>query len=500
MIKKICVLLFFILTTTLVLPVSESEALSRAEKQSKCEVLKEKTKTTPQDTSLKNDIIPVDLLENFSNTMHNISNNLIPVQVLGDALMCHAVHGDPWEATVAGIHLFSWPNIPIWLCGAIIYCFGFILALSVAFYIVDVSFKLGFSIIVLPLAIALWPFAWTKDKLMTCISVFLKSAGILIFLSLTAAYVLNMFSTVLSGLNSVMDALTENKTAEVAETFSLTSEHFILIVVVLIYGMKLIGSTISDYVDKFFPDKTFGGGSKASPMHGLSTQAVDFAKQKAIAPATKFAHDVAKTQTGRLTSGAGKLMQGKYNKQIRNSLHQARLAAENPEESLKKLGNSIAEKAVNIGGAAHKKFNDLKYGAKSALGSAVLSGEGKEAFQKHVQEQKEAANQQVDSRMEGLNNQFQNNKDALDNQIAQNEASKDADPTGLRKLRKQTKAGIDKLSKTENKFVKGAMKGFKGIINASGKVLEKTGDAMQNNKSGLKDEPEQEDETEEQEE
>ena len=133
MVKKIYIFLFLVLTALIVLPTSESYALSRAEKQSKCEVLKKAAKAAPPESSLKNDIIPVSLLQNFANTVHNISNNLVSISVLGDALMCHAVHGDPWAATVAGVELFAWANIPIWLCGAVIYCFGFMLVLSVAF-------------------------------------------------------------------------------------------------------------------------------------------------------------------------------------------------------------------------------------------------------------------------------------------------------------------------------------------------------------------------------
>lgn len=432
MIKKICIFLLLILTASVVLPTSESYALSRSEKQSKCAALKAATKATPQNASFKGSIIPVSLLQNFSNTVQNISGNLITIQVLGDSLMCHAVYGAPWSADVMGIHLFDWANIPIWLCGAIIYCFGFMLVLSVTFYIVDVSFKLGFSIIVLPVAIGLWPFAWTKDKLMVCISVFLKSAGILIFLSLTTAYALNMLAEALGGLPPIMEALTENKTTEVAETFSLTSGQFLLVVVVLIYGMKMIGATIPDYVDKFFPDKTFGSGKKASPMHTLATQGVDFVKKKAVAPAAKFAHDVARTQAGRAVSGAGKLMQGKYHNQIKQGIHKAGVAIRNPKATAEKIGNNLADKGVSAIGSLHKSYNNLKFGAKSALGSALLTGKGKEAFQAHVEQQKNAANANVNSRVSGYQQQFQANKDTLNAQINANEAARDANPSALR--------------------------------------------------------------------
>ncbi len=432
MVKKICIFLLLILTTFFVLPTSEGYALSRSEKQSKCAVLKAKAKPTFQDVSLKGSIIPISLLNNFSNSVQNISDNLISIQVLGDTLMCHAVYGDPWEATVLGIHLFDWANIPIWLCGAIVYCFGFMLVLSVTFYIVDVSFKLGFSIIVLPIAIALWPFSWTKDKLMVCISVFLKSAGILVFLSITTAYALNMLIEALGALPPIMDALTHNKTTFVSETFSLTSGTFLLIVVVLIYGMKMIGSTIPDYVDKFFPDQMFGKGSKASPMHMLSTQGVDFVKQKAVAPVAAYTRDVVNNLGGHVVSGTGKLIQGKYHNQIKSGIHQAGVAIRNPKETSKKALANLRSGGASVEKYFKQRGNNIKFGLKSTLGSAILSGEGREAFQAHVAEQKNAANETVAQQAQTKKENYQNNIDNINAQIRQNEAQRNANPSALR--------------------------------------------------------------------
>ena len=524
MVKKIYIFLFLVLTALTLLPISESCAgivtniasdsahfvkgaasdvsniatgtyygikngvLSLIEKQRKCEVLKKAAKAKPPKSSFKNDIIPVSLLNNFYNTVHNISSNLIPISVLGDALMCHAVHGASWQTMVGTVRLFGWANIPIWLCGAIIYCFGFMLVLSVTFYIVDVSFKLGFAIIVLPIAIALWPFAWTKDKLMVCISVFLKSAGILIFLSLTTAYALNMLSEVLGGLTPIMEALTENKTKEVAETFSLTSGTFLLIVVVLIYGMKMIGATIPDYVDKFFPDNMFGKGSKASPMHMLSTQGLDFVKQKAVAPAAKFAHDVVRTQSGRVVSGAGKLIQGKYHNQIKSGLHQVKsglhqagVAIRNPLETGQKLANKLSDKTIALGGKAMKGANNIKFGLKSVFGSMKLSNEGKGKFQALLDAQKNAANKNIDNTVNDLRNTLQSDRDDINAQIRQNEAQRNANPSALKQA--INNPGVKKYGGK-------LLRGVRNVLKVPGRILEGVGDAMQNNKPKANDENE----------
>ena len=111
-----------------------------------------------------------------------------------------------------------------------------------------------------------------------------------------------MLSVALGNIHSSLDAIDKNDTDTISQTFSLGSSVYLVVVAVLVYGMKLIGSAIPEYANKFFPDKAFGG---ASPMHHLSTQAVDFAKQKVVQPVARYAGDVASTQAGKLTEKAG---------------------------------------------------------------------------------------------------------------------------------------------------------------------------------------------------
>ena len=51
----------------------------------------------------------------------------------------------------------------------------FMMTLSVAYYLVDISFKLGFAIIAMPITVGLWPFNITKGKLASCFSIVLRS-------------------------------------------------------------------------------------------------------------------------------------------------------------------------------------------------------------------------------------------------------------------------------------------------------------------------------------
>lgn len=290
-----------------------TKQLSKAERESICSTLKSKKHET-KTVSTDNDIVPSNVFETIYRTVEKIYIKVADLSILGDALMCHATHAGENEITIAGVKIFAYPNFGVWICGAVIYFFGFMLSLAIAFYIIDISFKLGLAVILLPIGVALWPFSWTKNKLQNLISIILKSAGIFVFLAMSASYALNMLSASIGGIETIFSAIDQENTDVISHYFTLFSTSFLVIVASLVYGQKLIGSTTKDYVDKFFPDNVFGGGSgsgamgDASPMHHLSTQAVDFTKKKIVAPAASFVGDVATTQAGRATAGIGRKM------------------------------------------------------------------------------------------------------------------------------------------------------------------------------------------------
>ncbi len=321
------------------LPQSNSaytKQLSKQERASICNSLSSQ-KNQAIETSADDRVIPSSVLANIYSTTRQISDSVAVVSVLGEALMCHATHaGKKSILSIGSVKIGNYPDIPVFLCGLIIYFFGFMLLLSITFYIVDISFKLGFAVIVLPIGIALWPFSWTKDKLPKLISIILKSAAIFVFLAMAVSYTLNIISVALNGLDDLFEAIDTNNTDYVSETFTIFSTHFLVIAAAFIYGFKLVGTAVADYADKFFPDKTFGKSRGSSPMHHLGTQAVDFAKKKVVAPVASFAGDVAMTQAGRLTEGAGRVLSGQYRSEKNGQQTNA-----TPPSGLKKFGLGI---------------------------------------------------------------------------------------------------------------------------------------------------------------
>ena len=315
--------IFYLLLAILLFASSFAQAadygktLSPQERQSVCDTLQAtQTKKSASNQSLDNPIVPNGALLGVYNATRNISQSIAMVSVLGDTLMCHAVHGQDKKSVKipkTNISLFSYPNVPMWLCGAIIYCFGFMMVLAITFYVVDIAFKLGLAVLLLPIGVALWPFSAKikdLDVLAKLIAIILKSAAIFVFLALTTSFALNLIGVAVGGLEEVFDAITENADSDVvSEHFTLASSAFLIVVVALIYGFKLIGATISDYVDKFFPDKAFG---QAAPIHGMMTQSVDFTTKKVVKPAAALAHDITTTQAGRGVVQVGKLIRGDF--------------------------------------------------------------------------------------------------------------------------------------------------------------------------------------------
>lgn len=419
-----------------------SKKYTREQKTAICNSLQGQAQSNSgKSNSFGNGVIDDDVLRGIYNTTKKISDNISFVSILGDTLMCHATHAGENRVEIFGVELFSYPNIPIWLTGAIIYFFGFMMLLSICFYVVDISFKLGFSIILMPIGIALWPFDKTKSKLSILISIFLKSAAIFPFLAIGVAYTLGMLFHALGGLRDILIAITTNNTDFVAETFSLDAATFLLVVTSLAYGMKLIGVMVNDFANKFFPDKAFG---KASPMHHLATQAMDFAKQKVVQPVASLAHDIAKTQAGRVTEKAGNLLQGKYHENVVGGIRNIGVAFRNPKATLQKAQLSIANAEAKAIGGVMKVKNNATYGLHIAAAGLVGGKQNRAEIRENLRNERDEKNRNISQTI------AQNYKDArkdIDDKIAENEGDRQ-----LRKENRRQQKQEEKQQKREERM------------------------------------------------
>lgn len=284
--KKLTLFSILFLTFALLLPdicLAESKytkSLSASEVNSICEKIKKTEQKSSTDKSIlqNSEIIPASLTNALNKTVKKLSDSTAYIMILGKSLMCQSEY-DNWRIYIPGFIDIALVNFTIWITGFVIYFFGFMITLGITYYLVDISFKLGFAVIILPVAIALWPFKVTADKLPMVISIFLKNAAIFGFLAISVSYAMNLLLEAVkrAHIGDALALIDNGNTDLLAERFAVTGSSFLIILFALAYGLKMIGNTIEDYVDTFFPDSLFGS---ESPMHGKLTQATDFAKSR----------------------------------------------------------------------------------------------------------------------------------------------------------------------------------------------------------------------------
>ncbi len=215
-----------------------------------------------------------------------VSNNM----VIGNALMCNSLDAfRVWGFRI--IHLW------LWFCGAFIWVVGFLLTIFVCYYLLDIAFKIGVAIILLPIAIGLWPFNPTKGRVKACFSIILRSAAIYALLAICTT-----LSTIL--VDSALDKqqlfkyFEEDNVTAVKEMFSLTGTPFLVLCIAFLYSIKIIGKN-ETLASKLFPDEIF---NTVAPIHGKFKAVTDLAHDKVMKPVT-LVRDIATHQTGRAIRG-----------------------------------------------------------------------------------------------------------------------------------------------------------------------------------------------------
>jgi len=260
-------------------------------------------------------IMPKSIMNSILGAMRAITNTTADNMVLGNMVMCYAglKNGGAWKIEIFDIDIAHVLNIFLWLEGAIIWALGFMLTLAVSYYFIDISFKIGFAVLAIPVVFGIWPFGFGQDKLFKAISIIAKSSATFAFLAITTKFGMDLVSEALNGVDDIYakidafatETVTENQEdlfkAEIDNTLYLFSPTFIMMAFAIIYFYKMVQGTISDLVNKFFPDNVFGD---SSPMHSAATMMTSFAHKMAMkVTGADLAKDIVAHQTGRLVKG-----------------------------------------------------------------------------------------------------------------------------------------------------------------------------------------------------
>ncbi|MFV0627088.1 MAG: hypothetical protein ACK5N8_07055 [Alphaproteobacteria bacterium] len=315
---------------------------------------------------------------------YTVSTNL----VIGDALICHASNAGAWVDTDLLGFAIRIPNLLLVICGAAIWFCGFMMTLGVSYYLVDISYKIGFTIIILPIVLGLWPFDMVKDKLMTCISIILKSAATFAFLSIMVSYGMVLIDHAYGakaggGIDKLFEEISTNKTEWISYTFDITSAYFLILIIAYLYAIKLLGSAIK-YTEKFFSDGVFS----SSPMHDKLTQITDMAKKTTVGAGKRLAGGAENLARKGLNSFKNNDKQQGGTTMAGNATKSAGNATKNAGKAAQQGGGAMdtAGAAANKGGSAlmqsGKGFSTALYGAGAIIGvpmmalGAVMKGGG----------------------------------------------------------------------------------------------------------------------------
>lgn len=350
------------------------------------------------------EIMPKSVMNSMLGAMRAITNTVAENMVLGNAIMCYAglKNGGAWYISAFDIEIASITNFFTWLQGAIIWVLGFMLLMSVGYYFIDISFKIGFAVLALPLVMGLWPFGITQDKLFVVISIIAKASACFAFMAVSTAFGMELVSQSLGGLEELYSNMETLDVGErhdgyhktlrnaIEEKLEMFSISFLMILFSIMYFYKLVQSTCSDLVNKFFPDKAFGD---SNPMHSGATMATSFVARP-LKNAASLVGDIATHQVGKAAQGA---LKGTLNTAtgalratghaIAHPMRAGRAIGGKGKQALKATGKGLKATGKGLKAAGHaianpketakKAANATKEGIKSgakSLGKGIVSG------------------------------------------------------------------------------------------------------------------------------
>lgn len=264
----------------------------------------------------------VDGVTNMTKIINNASKEMMKI---GNLLICNSIHGE--AATVKiGVegfnYSFQFVALDIFISGCILYVLGFFISIIASFYMFDVAFNLSFAIVLLPLVLALWPFAWTKGKLKIVVENITYYTGLFIFLPLGiligTEIVVTIIENAFGETGTIQQVFDEDKSDIIRDNLGVFTLTFLKVLVSYLVAMHIIPLMAKEFCNHFFDGALLG-----SPMDAKLTQVIALVNQKTLGKAAKFGKDVAKHQIGKKMKRMGERKGGfwgdvmaRYGKQV----------------------------------------------------------------------------------------------------------------------------------------------------------------------------------------
>jgi len=197
----------------------------------------ELNKYTGQVSGMPEGVISNDLLAQVLGTVRLFSNSAAELPVIGSSLMCVSVH-----SASPGYGL---PDFSMFLEGLICWAFGWMIALSCCFYLLDCVVRFGIFCTLLPFLIACWPFKVTQKYVKAGWDIFMNTFFNFVMMGLIISFTSQLIVLALTGgdgnKKQLMDILNGDAVATLKEYMSLDGTKFLILMAACIFAFKLVG-------------------------------------------------------------------------------------------------------------------------------------------------------------------------------------------------------------------------------------------------------------------
>ena len=250
------------------------------------------------------------LSNNITNMARSINNASSEMMNFADMLWCNSLHGKAadWPISIPHTNIsktFRVVSIELWLSSFFLTIIGFMVLVATAFYMFDVAFNLSLSITLLPLAIALWPFGWTRSKLKDVVESIAYYTGVFIFLPLgiviANAIIQDAAASAFGGdIETLRNAFRNDQSDLIQEHLAFYRLSFLKILLCYILALKIIPLLAGDFCSHFFGESLAG-----NPISERITQRLSRLTHNTIGSVGKYGKDAVKHQTGNAIKNLG---------------------------------------------------------------------------------------------------------------------------------------------------------------------------------------------------
>lgn len=235
-------------------------------------------------------VIGSDLLGGVMAAVRLFNKAAAQMPAIGSSLICISTHEASWQ----GI----FPDFSMFIEGVLIYAFGWAIALSCCFYLLDSAVRFGIFCSLLPFLIACWPFKVTASYTGTGWKIFMNAFFNFVMMGLIISLNTELIAQALTGGKGGVDeleaAINGSEVKKLEELMDISGIDFLVLVACCMFAFKLVGQ-----INMLATEIAGGGGGQGigSKIGGAAAQATKKVGGMAMGGA--------KTAAGALSEGLG---------------------------------------------------------------------------------------------------------------------------------------------------------------------------------------------------